>query len=90
MSRLLSARACAKISFVAEIEKREIISFEAGRARKRAVRMLAAKLDYEDVTTLLNALLDKQIEKYFPDEMKSIEAEDPKASSRRQARKKAG
>ncbi len=46
---------------VAENEKREIISFEAGRARKRAARMLAAKLDYEDVTTLLNAFLDKQI-----------------------------
>ena len=52
--------------------------------------MLAAKLDYEDVTTLINTLLDAQIVKYFPDEMRAIEQQDPKARSRRQAKKKAG
>ena len=71
-------------------EKREIISFEAGHARKRAARMMAAKLDFEDVTTLLNALLDREIAKVFPEEMRLIELEDPKARLRRQARKKAG
>lgn len=75
---------------MADTEKREIISFEAGHARKRAARMLAAKLDYEDLTTFLNALLDRQIARYFPDEMEAIEAEDPKARSRRQAKRQAG
>ncbi len=75
---------------MAEPEKREIITFEAGHARKRAARMLAAKLDYEDLTTLLNALLDREIAKYFPEEMRLIEAQDPKARSRRQAKRKAG
>ncbi len=75
---------------VAEIEKREIITFEAGRTRKRAARMVAAYLDYENVTSLLNGLLDELIAKHFPDMMKQIEIEDPKARSRRQARKKAG
>ncbi len=73
-----------------EGEKREIISFEAGRARKRAARMVAAFLDYDDVTSLLNALLDREIEKYFPEMMRGVEEEDPKARSRRQAKKKAG
>lgn len=71
-------------------EKREIISFDAGHARKRAARMLAAKLDYEDLSTMLNALLDREIARHFPEEMRAIEAQDPKARSRRQAKKKAG
>ncbi len=67
-----------------------LIGFRAGRARKRAARMLAAKLDFDDVSDMMKWLLDQQVAKYFPEEMKEIEEEDPKARSRRQARKKAG
>lgn len=81
-------RQYVRIAGMIDNEKRAIITFEAGHARKRAARMLAAKLDYEDVTTLLNALLDEKIAKVFPDEMKLTEAEDPKARARKQAKKK--
>ncbi len=70
--------------------KREIITFEAGRARKRGARMVAAFLDYDDVSEMLNSMLDEVIAKHFPELMKEIENEDPKARSRRQAKKKAG
>ncbi len=75
---------------MAEAVKREIITFEAGRARKRGARMVAALLDYDDVSEMLNSMLDEVIGKHFPELMKEIESEDPKARSRRQARKKAG
>ncbi len=66
------------------------IGFNAGRARKRAIRMVMAKLEYDDLSELLNELIDQAVQKHFPEEMQAIEAEDPKARSRRQARKKAG
>ncbi len=60
-----------------------IISFEAGKARKRATRMIAAKLDYPDVTSLLNALLDGAIETTFPEEIPAIRAEEQKLREKR-------
>ncbi len=68
----------------------DLIGFKTSHARKRAARMLAAKLDFDDVSELMRFLLDREIKKYFPEEIKEIQAEDLKASSRRQARKKAG
>lgn len=76
--------------FMAEGEKRGVIIFNTGHARKRAAKMVAAFLDYEDLTTYINDLLDRDIELHLPQMMKEIEVEDPKARSRRQARKKAG
>mgnify|MGYP007022265327 CR=1 FL=1 len=52
------------------------IGFNAGKARKRAARMLAAKLDFADLTDLMKWLIDQQVEKYFPDEAKSIRLEE--------------
>lgn len=52
------------------------IGFNAGKARKRAARMLAAKLDFDDLTGLLNFLLDEKIKAELPGEYREILAED--------------
>ncbi len=73
-----------------EFQKQENIGFRAGRARKKGARLLAVELDFDDVSELMKWLLDREIAEHYPHIMKQIEAEDPKARSRRQARKKAG
>ncbi len=73
-----------------EKDKRTPIIFNTVPSRKRAARILAAYLDQDDLTTLLNTLIDEKVAQYFPDLMKEIEAEDPKARRRWQTLKKAG
>lgn len=79
-----------RMNLVAHGEKRDIITFEAGYSRKKAARMLALLLDYHDVSAMLKDWLDEKIAEKLPQLMDQIEEEDPKARSRRQAKRKAG
>ncbi len=70
-------------------ENIDAITFYTVNARKRAAKAVAGVLDM-DLTTLLNSLIDEKVAEVFPQLMKEIEEQDPKARSRRQALKKAG
>lgn len=42
------------------------LSFKTTKERKRLAKILAARLDKADVSTLLNDLLQREIDRYFP------------------------
>lgn len=54
------------------------IGFNAGKARKKALRLLSAELDYPNETELLKALIDEKLKSHLPDELRAIKEQELK------------
>lgn len=75
--------------YVTEANDPGKISFNAGIVRKKAIAKLTAYLELSNDTELFKALVDAKLKEVLPAEYKKVEADDPKAESRRQALEKA-